>query len=520
LVLLAAVPSSLLLGVTTYITTDIASVPLFWVLPLAIYLLTFIIAFSPRSPLTPKRSGQALAVLSVPLALAYLEVLSPPIAVLLPLHLGALFFAAMFAHGTLAARRPPADRLTEFYLLLSLGGVIGGSLTALVAPVIFDDVVEYPLAIVLALLLRHMFREPSKAAAATVEPASHRPSLAARYAWTLDFFLPLVFVFGLLLLVGVGGLVLPNSALKPAIAIGSCAVLLAWWRRPRRFAFSIAMIFVVALFGAQANVVHQERTFFGVLRVTDESGKWRTLKHGTTLHGVESLRPSDRGEPLSYYARSGPAGAIFEKLQQPRAFRDVGVVGLGVGTLAAYGQEGQRFDYFDIDPAMIAIARDDHLFSFLSRSHATVRTIAGDGRLQLAKEPDAKYDLLVLDAYSSDSVPMHLITRESMALYRDKVKADGVIAYHISSRHLRLQPVLARQAESLGLQGKSRVDFDVAASELDRGVSPSHWVVFARSPRLLRALRARAGWRVMRASASTPLWTDDFSNVLDVIDWS
>ena len=518
--LLAAVPSSLMLGVTTYITTDIASVPLFWVLPLSIYLISFIIAFSPRSPLTPMRSGQALAVLSVPLALSYLHALSLPIAALLPLHLGALFFASMFAHGTLAALRPPADRLTEFYLLMSLGGVVGGALTALVAPVIFNDVVEYPLAIVLALLLRHLFRKPDTASAAVLEPVSPRAALTARYAWTLDFFLPVLSFIALLLVVAVAGLVLPDMVLKVAIVVGYCAVLLAWRRRPRRFALTVALIFVAALFGTHANVVHQERTFFGVLRVSDEPGKRRILEHGTTLHGVESLRRGVRGEPLSYYARSGPAGAIFDKLQQPRPFRDVGVVGLGVGTLAAYGREGQRFDYFEIDPAMIDIAQDEDTFSFLSDSKAGVRTIAGDGRLQLAKEPDARYDLLVLDAYSSDSVPVHLITRESMALYRAKVGADGVIAYHISSRHLRLEPVLARQAQSLGLHAKARRDVDVSARERKFGVSASHWVVLARSPERLQALGPPDGWHAMRPSASTPLWTDDFSNVLGVIDWS
>lgn len=520
IVLLAGVPSSLMLGVTTYITTDIASVPLFWVLPLAIYLVTFILAFSPRSPLTPAHSGQALAVLSVPLALSYLDALSLPIAVLLPLHLSALFFASMFAHGALAASRPPADRLTEFYLLLSLGGVVGGGLTALVAPVIFKDVVEYPLAIVLALLLRHLLREPAVVGAGVPEPVSPRAKLAARYAWSLDFLLPLVFFIVLVSIEASGGSVLSGTALEVAIVLGSCVVLLAWRRQPRRFAFAIAAIFVVALFATQSTIVHQERTFFGVLRVTDAPDVRRILEHGTTLHGVEGLQPGGRGEPLSYFARSGPAGAIFDKLQAAQPFRDVGIVGLGVGSLAAYGREGQRFDYFDIDPAMIHIARDERLFSFLSGSKASVRTVAGDGRLQLAKEPDAKYDLLVLDAYSSDAVPLHLITQEAMAAYRTKVREDGVIAYHISSRHLRLEPVVARQAESLGLHGRAWRDVDVSASERRRGVSSSHWVVLARSPQLLEPLDPREGWHVLEASNSTPLWTDDFSNVLSVMDWS
>ena len=286
------------------------------------------------------------------------------------------------------------------------------------------------------------------------------------------------------------------------------------------FALVIATIFISAIFGGHSNVIQQERTFFGVLRVAERPDVRRTLEHGTTLHGMQSLQPWGANYPLTYYARSGPVGSIFGALQSPRPYGNVGVVGLGVGTLAAYGKPGQDFSYFDIDPAVISIARDERKFTFLSGSKASVRTVIGDGRLKLAKEGNGNYDLLVLDAFSSDSVPVHLITRESMAMYRQKVAADGVIAYHISSRHLRLEPVLARQAQALGLHGMANRDVKLSADEAQRGVTASHWVVMSRSPERLQALTGAAGWHTLRASPETPLWTDDFSNVLSVIDWT
>jgi spermidine synthase len=281
-------------------------------------------------------------------------------------------------------------------------------------------------------------------------------------------------------------------------------------RCPMRLTLSFA--FLTLLLATASGGVYTERTFYGVLRVTERDGEHR-LFHGTTLHGVERFAGPLAGEPLSYYARRGPLGDVFAAY--PR-FDRVDAIGLGVGTLAAYGQPGERLTFYELDPAVARIAGNPRFFTFLRDSRADVKIVLGDGRRMIARVPAGTADLVIVDAFSSDAVPVHLLTREALELYVSKVRPGGLIAFHVTNRHLELAPVVARAARALGLAAVERDD----RAEGARGTrTPSRWVVIARSQQRLEPLLERSGWRIPEVSAGR-VWTDDYSNVLSVVKWS
>ena len=478
----ALVPSSLMLGITTYISTDVASFPMLWVLPLAIYLLTFVVAFA-RRPLVTTRA--AALILPLPAALVFAQMLGSvtlPLPVTLLTQLLVLFFAGVLAHGRLAEQRPAPERLTEFYFLLSLGGVLGGALNALVAPLVFDSVLEYPLVLVLALALR---------------PRGRRIA---------DIFPVLAFGGCVAGLAVVQGLSVPHLLLAGAVV----ACLAIGVRYPRYLTLGFASLTLLLAAGSPS--LHSERTFFGVLRVTEQDGE-RKLVHGTTVHGVERFAGPLAGEPLTYYGRRGPLGDVFAAYSQ---LDRVDAIGLGAGTVAAYGRPGQQMTFYELDPAIARIAGDPRFFTFLRDSPANVEIVLGDGRRTIARVPDGTSDLVIVDAFSSDSIPVHLLTREAIELYVRKLRPGGLIAFHVSNRHLELAPVIARAAHALGLAAVDRFDRAEGARG-DR--TPSRWLVLARSPEGLEPLLERSGWRIPTVSAGR-VWTDDYSNVLSVVKWS
>ena len=483
-VAMALVPSSLMLGVTTYVSTDVASFPLLWVLPLAVYLLTFVVAFARRPFVTPSAAARMLP---LPTALVFADMLHAvalPLPVTLLTQLLVLFFAGVLAHGRLAEERPAPERLTEFYFLLSLGGVLGGALNALVAPLVFDSVLEYPLVLVLALALRRGAR-----------------------GRIVDFLPVLALFIGCL-----AGLAVVRSGLAAQAVLAGVVVacLAIGFRRPFRLTLSFACL--TLLFAAGSAGLHTERTFFGVLRVTEQDGE-RLLFHGTTLHGVERFGGRLAGEPLTYYGRQGPLGDVFAAY--PR-FDRVDAIGLGVGTLAAYGRPGERLTFYELDPAVARIAGDPRLFTYLRDSQADVKIVLGDGRRTIARVPNGASDLVIVDAFSSDSVPVHLLTREAVELYVRKLRPGGLIAFHVTNRHLELAPVVARAAQALGLAAVERND----RAEGAHGTrTPSRWMVIARSRERLEPLLGRSGWGIPKVSAGR-VWTDDYSNVLSVVKWS
>lgn len=514
-VALAAVPSSLLLGVTTYLTSNLTPIPLLWVVPLAVYLGTFIVAFQTRESKVGAVASRLFPLVAAPMSLAVVLESSEPLLLLGALHLLLFAVAALALHRRLAEDRPSAGRLTEFYLWVSVGGVLGGAFNALVAPNAFSTVAEYPIAIVLACLLvsprpgeggprRLDFAYPVLVAAAALAGwyASRRTDLVAHWAEAMG---------------------IPSAPLGTVAMLGVPAILafLAVDRR-LRFGLSLGALFLVATqlhVNSKGNVTYTARSFFGVTRIVEtRDGRLRQLVHGNTLHGLQNLEPAYRRTPMTYYHPTGPIGEVFEKLKPSLGRARIGLVGLGVGSLAAYGQPGQQMVFFEIDPLVERIARDPRFFTFLRDSKADVRVVIGDARLMLERQPDASFRLLVLDAFSSDSIPVHLLTREAMRLYRQKLAADGVMAFHVSNRYLVLHNVVARTAQAEGMVAAYRDDTFVDDELAIQGKTASQWVVVGRSwSDLDPIVRHNPLWERLE-SPEGPVWSDDFSNLLQVFE--
>lgn len=500
-VLLALVPSSLMLSVTTHASTDIAAMPLLWVVPLGLYLLTFTLTFA-RRPLVPHRLvGEAMPLALVPVVLLLAARANEPLELVLPTHLLGFLVVALVCHGELARDRPGPQHLTAFYLWLAAGGVLGGALTALLAPRLFTEVAEYPLALVLACLL-------------LPRPAG---AWQGRTGRRLDVLLPLA--LGGAVAATLASLSTAGRGVDPAVAapvLGIAAlVCLAFSRRPLRFGLGVGALLLVAWLarGHEGRVLHAERSFFGVHRVTlDPSGRYHLLLHGTTLHGMQARDPARRQEPLSYFHRSGPLGQVFARPGGVAAGGRVAVVGLGAGSLACHGEAGQHWTFYELDPTVVALARDPRLFTFLRDCPPAVEVVLGDARLSLRRAPDAAYELIVLDAYGSDAPPIHLLTREAIALYLRKLRPDGLLVFNVTNRHLDLEPVLGRVARAEGLATLARHDAAIPAADRDAGRLPSRWVVMARQPAPLRLLAADPRWTPAAVSPGAP-WTDDFGGI-------
>ena len=496
---LAFVPSSLMLAVTSYISTDIAAVPLLWIVPLSLYLLTFALAFGRHGAAADRIAARALPLLVVPLALFMIAKLRAPLTAIVLIHLAAFAAIALNCHASLAKDRPDASRLTEFYFWISFGGMLGGMFNTLAAPVLFDAIVEYPLVVAIGcLLFRNGGTAATRTAADVVLPLAVGAITAAILVFAASKGAPLAVQLTLLSV--------------PAL------VTFAQRRQARRFGWCVAALMAASLaFGnAGERVLYATRTFFGVYRVSEDlQGRYHALAHGTTLHGLQQLAPERRAETLTYYHRTGPFGQAWETLPRAATAEDVAVVGLGVGTMAAYARPHQRWTFFEIDPAIERIARTPEHFSFMEACGDRCRVVIGDARMSLGRIPERSYDVLVLDAFSSDSIPIHLITREAVALYLSRLVADGVLVMHISNRHLTLGPIVARLAASHGLTAVQQIDR--AGPARPEGKSDSHWIVMARNASALAPLMADSRWSALTVKAGTPLWTDDFSNILSVL---
>lgn len=497
---LAMVPSSLMLAVTTFLTTDVASVPLLWVGPLAIYLLTFILVFAKWQPVPAwvYRWSAPFLVLAL-LTILNANVLKP-IWMTSSLATLTFFCVCMVCHGELARDRPSTDHLTEFYLLLSLGGVLGGAFCALVAPVAFKSVLEYPLTLVAATFLL---------------PGTKRLSgfdWAVGAAWAI--------VVAVAATIGVR--TIGNSDIEPEhwkgiLSYLPAAVLcLMAVRVPARFGLC-ALALAVAGMSLQPwrkNLDFEGRSFFGVLRVRTDSQGTRWLYHGTTLHGYQSTKPGQQRFTTSYYTRSGPVGQLFEALDSGP--RDVAVVGLGAGTMATYSRPGDSFTFYEIDPEVVRIATNPRYFTYISQAEGKISFRLGDARLQL-QATQAMYDVIVLDAYSSDAVPIHLITKQAVQLYFERLKPQGVLAFHISNRNLNLEPVLGAIARSLGLVALDQFDASSESRPDELAKTPSEWVILGRDAVSLRFLDEDPLWHPARTDPRVGVWTDDFSSILPIL---
>ena len=497
-VLLAFVPSSLMLGVTTFIATDVASVPLIWIIPLALYLLTFIVAFGNQQliklPVTSTLFAVALLVLGA------LVIMSPPISVwvTISMHLLVFFLAALVSHQRLAQGRPHVSKLPEYFLWIAVGGVLGGIFNALLAPWLFSVPLEYPAAIILALLVRPVTAQEQKTKSWW---RITFPTFIFVLTFALSLFVPRLDLSGKL-----------EGALILLLPFVLCFILS--FRRPIVFALGLAafMFASIPYQNASVQTLATERNFFGVWRVTSSPYEdFRRLYHGSTVHGVQLNDQARKCEATSYYHKDGPLGQVFAVYNSKAAVKPVAATGLGAGTIGTYAAKGQEWDFYDIDPAIVRIASDPRYFTFLSDcTKASYRMILGDARLRLREAPSGKYGLQIMDAFSSDSVPAHLLTTEAMNLYLDKLSPDGLLAFHISNRYLNLEPLLSGLARREGLVAFIRKDEERNVV----GRYPSVWVVMARNDAALGAIAKDDRWQRVQGDM---VWTDDFSNILSLL---
>ncbi len=546
-VLLALAPVSLMLSVVTYISTDMASIPLLWVIPLAIYLLSFVFVFA-RKPLIPHSWMVWTAPLAV-LVLMWIVAARPSSELALGLvlvQLLALFIVSMICHGELARDRPGVSGLTEFYMWMSLGGVLGGVFNALIAPLVFTSVTEYPITLVLiGLLLPKAIQQekprPVVSAKRQRAYAGNPFDVPEKYRWAFDIGLP-VLLFGLAAVLLLTMQTNQKAGLDTLVVMFGVPALICFFfrNRPLRFGLGVAAILLAGmLFTSEGGqLVYAERSFFGVHRVFvfgDQTN--RVLMHGNTLHGAQNLDPAWRKVPLTYYYPNGPLGQIFKTRTDDETTRKVAVVGLGGGSVACYAQPGgaklpqeaasasaadpgsggASWTFYEIDPVVERIARDPRYFTYLQDCAPNAKIILGDGRLSLAAATNGEFNLIVLDAFSSDAVPIHLLTREAMQLYLDKLAPGGVLAFHITSRHFNLTTVLGKLAEDAGLAARVWADSELSPVDAGQGKMRSIWAVVGRASADLGELANDPLWVQPEARSGASVWTDDFSSLLSVL---
>jgi SAM-dependent methyltransferase len=504
---LAFVPSSLLLGVTTYLSTDVAAAPFLWVVPLALYLLTFVIVFSRRSrkPVLTTSVLHALLVMML-VGIVFWDV-TLEIRWAYPLHLGLFAITALVLHGELAASRPSPSHLTEYYLWMAVGGALGGAFNAIIAPLVFHSIAEYQAMVVLACFLR-----PSWWLSGTTWLDRARGFATA--------LIPAL-MLGLVVAYGVADRRVLGIQMQWIVSGIAAAIVLALSGNAAWFGASLAVIALTG-FGfseRSSDLLYADRSFFGVYRVERPDSRVTMLLHGTTIHGAQFIDPARRREPLTYYHVNGPIGQLFHALQGRLERGRVGVVGLGAGSLLCYATPGQDWTFFEIDPHVEAIARNPKYFSFLKDCAVQTQVVIGDARLTLARMPNARFDLLILDAFSSDAIPVHLLTREAIAVYERVLDEHGILVIHISNRHLNLAPVvgaLAADARLVGWLGEHEVDAEREDGDFEYSCD---WVVLTRRPDDAGPLITDSRWRPIEIQRGRPPWTDDYSNVLSAIDW-
>ena len=508
---LAAVPSGLMLSTTSHLTTDLMAMPLLWVIPLGIYLLSFSVAFADNQKLAYWITRFAPVVLV--LAGAFVFIVWGKAAISgLAASLSLLFVVAVALHSEMFRTRPEASQLTSFYLMMSVGGVIGGFFCAIVAPLLFDWTWEHPILILLAAALL------PAVPLLRIEETDKRVPFIVMSVGTIALGLG---IFG-----GVSEPV-ESSFLKILLAatIITLAIAVAGFRIP--FLLSVAGLLTIngGWYSLQQSLDGvRMRSYFGTYTVNaSESGRVRWLNHGTTMHGMQLL--DDPTRPISYYPETSGVGiALRNAPMLYGAKASIGIVGLGTGTLACYRKPGQFWQFFEIDPLVIEIARERKIFSFLEKCAPDIPITLGDARLTLAAVPKGKFDLLALDAFSSDSIPLHLLTREAFVTYRRALKPDGILLVHISNRYIDLNPVVSAEAKANGWYAALRHD-SPTAELINRGDRASQWIALSRDPAKLDQLTGKLEsvksqyydpdqWLKLDAPGNTNPWTDDYATVL------
>jgi hypothetical protein len=509
-IFLAAVPSGLLIAVTAHISTDVAAAPLLWVLPLSLYLLTWVLVFQSR-PLLPHKWMlvlQPAAIAAVIVLLAYGG--EQNLLLTLGGHQLCFFIIAMACHGELARTRPAASHLTGFYVALSFGGMVGGLFAGLLAPYAFSWIAEYPILLALAALGR--------------PPAPEPLPRITRWIWPLLA----VLVVALLLPTYFGGKPFEFLERNRIAMIGYVAVLAAFMAlalRANRWkvATTVALAMVLLrLYPSDDGRVETVRSFFGVHKiVVTPNGQYHVLMHGTTIHGAQKFLNDDgspvtgRPEPISYYHADGGIGQGIAAIRARKgAPLKVAVIGLGSGSLTCAAAAGEDWKFFEIDQTMVDTARDPKYFSYVQNCAPDLKPVMGDARLTFAKEPDGAYDLIIVDAYSSDAIPIHLATEEAMAIYKEKLAPQGAVLMHVSNRNLELSSVVVGIADANDL--KSWV-FSEDSGRDGEYIFSTQVVVSARDEADIGRLAASEQWALTEFEDDQTVWTDDYSNVLGAV---
>ncbi|MCW5691666.1 MAG: fused MFS/spermidine synthase [Pseudolabrys sp.] len=501
---LAAIPVGLTISVTTYISSDIASAPFLWVIPLALYLLTFVAVFRDRPWLPVSTVVMLVPIVVAPLAIGLLGGAKRYMFAMVALNLAAFVLLTLLCHAELYRRRPAPVKLTEFYLWMSIGGVAGGLFAALAAPHLFPLPYEYPLLIVVALMAM--------------------PGMFAQRGYRLarEIALPLALAGAALVTRLVFDLDLPaNAELAFQIALVALGALMLFQRnRPARFAaLAVLAFFVTALWQPGLNRVLAVRSFFGVHQVIETAdGKFRLLYNGTTLHGAENIADlsSNAPAPLTYYSPDGAIGQGIDAVRSAHGgLQRVAVVGLGTGSMACLRRGDERWTFYEIDPAVAQIAGNPRLFNFMSACAPEARVVLGDARLTLAQSRET-YDLIVLDAFSSDVIPTHLLTREAVAGYLSRLAPNGALVLHISNRYLELANVVAAIAADEGLVAKGKLDVRAPSVPWDYRTD-AQVAVLGRSPETLRNLERVPGWAPLNRDSAVAAWTDDYSDIFGAL---
>ena len=510
-IFLAAVPSGLLIAVTAHISTDVAAAPLLWVLPLSLYLLTWVLVFQSH-PLLPHKwmlMAQPLAITGVIVLLA----VGGEQNLLLTLggHQLCFFVIAMACHGELARTRPAAKYLTGFYVALSFGGMVGGFFAGLLAPFMFSWIAEYPILLALAALCRP-------------------PGGEERFPRWSSWYWPFLAVLAVVLIApswSNGKIMswLVAHRVWVAAAVGALSALLALGLNANRwkiFATVAVALVLIRAYPADEGRVETVRSFFGVHKiVVTPRGRYHVLMHGTTIHGAEKFRNNDgtpvtgRPEAITYYHRDGGIGQAIAAVRERKGGPiRVAVIGLGAGTLTCASEPGENWKFFEIDQTMVDTARDPKYFTYIQNCEPDLKPVIGDARLTFAKEPDGLYDLIIVDAYSSDAIPIHLATVEAMKIYKDKLAPQGAVVMHVSNRHLELSSVVVGIAEENDL--KSWV-YSEDSNRDNEYIFATSVVVSAREEADVGKLASSENWTLDEAEENQRVWTDDYSNVLGAV---
>lgn len=517
-ILLAFVPSSLMLGVTTFLTTDIASIPMLWVLPLALYTLSFVMVFARYGARSDKMMSWVLPLFIVPVLFLTFTDYRQNLWLIITLHLAAFFAVAISAHGRLALSKPPPKDLTAFYFCMAVGGVLGGAFNTLVSPVVFTKVSEYPLMLIVALWV---CRPRVKV------PAYRYAMVAAAAGAGVMFLMTKLYADGALEDLATALTTKTDwsfDAARTALVYGVpfvWALVTIAARKPALTYAALAGVCVVAVArDLHTSTIHRSRSFFGTLAVRSYEGPdLHSLVHGGILHGEQwTADEAARAEPRSYYHKDGPLGQIMQALDDLVENPSIGAIGLGAGAVAAYGHRDNNLTFFELDPNVEKLARDPKLFTYVDdciKRWCNLDIVIGDGRLKL-KESEKVFDLIIVDAFSSDAIPVHLITLEALETYFSKMTASGIVAFHISNRYVNLEPVLLNLAKemSLGYAVREETDDD----ETGRGAST--WVILAQKEGIFEKIAIDDDrWRGLIEEEGIGVWRDDYANVARAFTW-